>query len=157
MLWIVFALMTVVSWGLYGPLLNKGAIGFEHNRIKAFLFVGVAYFLVAVLLPALILAVKGEGFVFKPDGIKWSLIAGSMGAIGALTLLFALSNNPLTQQKQPAMAAAQVMSVVFAGAPIVAAVFGIVNNPPKNGLSWGFIAGLVLAAAGGALVTLFKP
>lgn len=161
--WILFALCTVVCWGLYGGLLNWGAIGFEHNRMKAFLFVGLAYFLVAVIGPVVYIAVEGKGWDFHPQGIKWSLIAGIAGAVGAFTLLFALNLHPLTADKKPALAASQVMSLIFAGAPIIAAGFAIAvslsNRKPGVDFSINpmFILGLVLAAAGGALVTLFKP
>lgn len=156
--WSLFALMTVVSWGVYGAFLNKGAVGFEHDRIKAFLFVGVAYFLVAVLVPLAYIAVRGTGFDFlkHPEGVKWSLIAGTVGAIGALTVLFALSANP---EKGP-IAASQVMSLVFAGAPIVAALYGIyvkMQTTASMEIKPLFIVGLLLGAAGGALVTFFKP
>ena len=159
--WSIFALMTVFTWGIYGAFLNKGAMGFEHDRIKAFLFVGVAYFLVAVLVPLIIIAVNGSGFDFMkhPEGIKWSLIAGIMGAIGALTVLFALS--AATKGGTPApVAASQVMSLVFAGAPIVAALYGIyikMQTTEIKSINPIFIIGLLLGAAGGALVTLFKP
>lgn len=156
--WAVYALMTVVAWGVYGAFLAKGAEGFEGNRIKAFLFVGIAYLLVAVLAPVVYIAVDGSGFDFgkHPEGIKWSLIAGTMGAIGALTVLFALNSNP---ERGP-VAASQVMSLVFAGAPVVAAVYGLVLKYQAGKLTAinpVFIVGLILAAAGGALVTLFKP
>ena len=48
---------------------------------------------------------------------------------------------------QPAV----VMSIIFAGAPIVNAVVSLSLHPPKGGfggLSWQFYAGIVLAAAG---------
>ena len=51
-LWMAFALMTVVSWGLYGVFLHMGQVGMgdpENGRYKAFLMVGVAYVLIAVL------------------------------------------------------------------------------------------------------------
>ena len=54
-LWLVFALMTVASWGLYGIFLHMGQTGMKdpvNGRYKAFLMVGVAYVLVAVLAPA---------------------------------------------------------------------------------------------------------
>jgi drug/metabolite transporter (DMT)-like permease len=160
-MWAVFALMTVLTWGLYGAFLNKGAVGFDHDRMKAFLFVGVAYFLIAVLGPLILIAVNGKEpkWEFKPEGIKLSLFAGSLGAIGALTVLIALNTHPLTAEKQPAMAASQVMSLVFAGAPIVAAIYGIVTRKAQGelNLDWRFITGLVLAASGGAMVTIFKP
>src|SRR5437762_1649924 len=114
-MWVAFALMTVLTWGVYGALLNWGAIGFEHNRIKAFLFVGVAYFLIAVLAPLIYLIATGQGFNFASAGIKWSLLAGTAGALGALTVLFALNMNPLSAQKGGGpLAASQVMSLVFA-------------------------------------------
>ena len=154
--WLGFALMTVVSWGLYGAFLGRGAKGFDHDRMKAFLFVGVAYFLVAIIGPLVVIGVRGKGFDLfsQPEGLKWSLIAGTVGALGALTVLFALNSHPI----QSPTGASQVMSVVFAGAPIVAAIYGLAFRPAGlTGLDWRFVLGLVLAASGGALVTLFKP
>ena len=40
MTWLIFALMTVAAWGVYGIFLHKGAIGMgdpENGRYKAFL------------------------------------------------------------------------------------------------------------------------
>src|SRR5258708_4586337 len=157
--WIAFALMTVVAWGLYGGLLNWGSQGFEHNRIKAFLFVRGAYLPTALLLPPICLVVRGDKMDFfdKPDGVKWSLIAGVMGSLGAFTVLFALSNHPLTAAKQPQVAASVVMAVVFAGAPIVAALFGILTRTAKTDLKLPplFIFVLFLSPPGGSLVSLF--
>lgn len=157
-MWVAYALVTVLCWGLYGAFLHKGAIGFGMDRMKAFLFVGIAYFLIAVLAPLALIAIKGQDpkWEFKPEGIKLSIFAGALGAVGALTVLLALSYHPI---KSPA-AASQVMSLVFAGAPVVAAIYGLILKPPEGGLSSldpKFVAGLVLAAAGGCLVTLFKP
>ena len=56
----MFALMTVASWGVYGIMLHSGQLGMndaENGRYKAFLWVGIAYFLVAVLAPLAILIV----------------------------------------------------------------------------------------------------
>ena len=52
--WLIFALMTVACWGLYGIFLHAGQVGMadkELGRYKAFLFVGIAYFITAVLAP----------------------------------------------------------------------------------------------------------
>src|SRR5437867_983859 len=65
MSWLVFALMTVASWGLYGILLHTGqmAMGDPVNgRYKAFLFVGVAYLLTAVLAPLAVLIANGASW-----------------------------------------------------------------------------------------------
>ena len=54
---------------------------------------------------------------------------------------------------QPAV----VMSIIFAGAPIVNAVVALAIHPPAGGLSslrWQFVAGILLAAIGGTPVLL---
>lgn len=154
MSWLVFALMTVVSWGLYGILLHSGQLGMADpaaGRYKAFLFVGIAYFLTAVLAPLVVLKVSGASWSFPARGMLWSLLAGIVGAIGAFCVLLAFG-----AKGSPAV----VMTIVFAGAPIVNAVTAIVLHPPAGGwasLRWQFVAGLFLAALGGGLVTLYKP
>lgn len=154
MSWLAFALLTVACFGVYGNFLHSGQLGMSdpvHGRYKAFLFVGVAYFLVAVLAPATLLLVKGATFSFPAKGMGWSLLAGVAGAIGAFGILLAFG-----AKGTPAV----VMSIVFAGAPIVNAVHSLMAHPPAGG--WGsikpqFFLGILLAAVGGCLVTLYKP
>jgi len=152
--WLGFALLTVATWGVYGVLLHKGqmAMGDPVNgRYKAFLFVGIAYFLVAVLAPAAMLLAKGASWKFPLDGAGWSLIAGIAGAIGAFGVLLAFG-----AKGSPAV----VMAIVFAGAPIVNAIVALLSHPPAGGwlaIRWPFFLGILLAAAGGCLVTLFRP
>jgi hypothetical protein len=154
MTWLAFALMTVVSWGVYGVLLHTGQMSMGdpvNGRYKAFLFVGIAYFLTAVLAPLAVLVMNGASWNMPVKGMTWSLIAGIAGAVGAFAVLLAFG----AQGKPPV-----VMSIVFAGAPIVNAVVAIAMHPPHGGLSairWQFVAGLVLAAVGGCLVTLYRP
>lgn len=152
--WLLFALLTVVSWGVYGILLHTGQLGMGdpiNGRYKAFLFVGLAYFLTAVLAPLLLLALSGANWNYPIKGMAWSLIAGIAGAIGAFGVLlaFGAKGNPAT-----------VMTIVFAGAPVVNAIVALALHPPAGG--WGtvrapFWIGIVLAVTGGALVTKFKP
>ena len=152
--WLVFALMTVVSWGLYGAFLHTGQVGMAdpvNGRYKAFLFVGLAYFLTAVLAPLLVLKLQGAAWSFPAKGALWSLLAGTVGATGAFCVLLAFG-----AKGTPAV----VMTIVFAGAPIVNALYSIVLHPPAGGwagIRWQFYIGLLLAALGGGLVTLYKP
>jgi drug/metabolite transporter (DMT)-like permease len=154
MAWLLFALLTVVSWGVYGVFLHTGQVAMSdpvNGRYKAFLFVGIAYFLTAVLAPLVMLVVSGASWNFPPKGAWWSLLAGIVGAIGAFGVLLAFG-----AKGTPAV----VMSIVFAGAPIVNAIVALMLHPPAGG--WGaikpqFYLGIVLAAAGGCLVTFFKP
>ena len=50
MVWVIFAVGAVLSWGICGPALHKGQTQLG-NPLKALLCVGVAYFLTGVLVP----------------------------------------------------------------------------------------------------------
>ena len=153
-LWLTFALLTVATWGLYGVLLHTGQVTMGdpvNGRYKAFLWVGIAYFLIAVLGPLAMLVLKGSDWGMPGKGIAWSLLAGTSGAIGAFCVLLAFG-----AKGQPAV----VMSIIFAGAPIVNAVVALSIHPPAGGFSslrWQFVVGILLAALGGTMVTLYKP
>ena len=152
--WLLFSLSTVACWGLYGVFLHSGQVGMNdplHGRYKAFLCVGVAYFVTAILAPAAMLWIKGASWSFARGGVGWSLLAGTVGAAGAFGVLLAFG-----AKGTPAV----VMSIVFAGAPVVNAVYSLAQHPPAGGwktLPWPFVLGMLLAAAGGCLVTLYKP
>src|SRR2546423_1966572 len=158
MTWLVFAMLTVVSWGVYGVFLHTGQTSMGGGpdpsvaRYKAFLFVGLAYFLTAVLAPLFLLMLKGAAWSgYTAKGMSWSLIAGVVGALGAFGVLLAFGAGG-----KPGV----VMSIVFAGAPVVNAVYSLYLHPPAGGLSKvpaPFYLGIALAALGGFLVTYFKP
>src|SRR5438445_764229 len=152
--WLVFALMTVVTWGVYGVFLHTGQMGMKdavNGRYKAFLFVGLAYFLTAVLAPLAVLLFRGADWNYPRSGMLWSLVAGIAGAVGAFCVLLAFG-----AKGTPAV----VMSIVFAGAPVVNALVAILQHPPSGGfgsIKPQFFLGIILAALGGCLVTLYKP
>ncbi len=152
--WLAFALMTVASWGVYGVLLHMGQLNMGdpvNGRYKAFLFVGIAYFLTAVLAPLVVLAMNGASWNMPMAGMGWSLVAGIAGAIGAFAVLLAFG-----AKGQPAV----VMAIVFAGAPVVNSIVAIATSPPEGGIGMikpQFWLGILLAATGGLLVTLYRP
>jgi hypothetical protein len=154
MTWLAFALLTVFTWGVYGIFLHTGQVNMQdpvHGRYKAFLFVGLAYFLVAVIAPLLMLVLTGANWSYPVGGMAWSLIAGIVGAVGAFGVLlaFGAKGNP-----------AVVMTIVFAGAPVVNAIIAMAQNPPEGGwcsVPVPFWVGLICAVVGGGLVTKFKP
>lgn len=154
MTWLIFALMTVVSWGLYGVFLHSGQMGMSdpvNGRYKAFLFVGIAYLITAVVGPAIMLIVNGATWSMPAKGMGWSLLAGTVGALGAFCVLLAFGAKGTPNV---------VMSIVFAGAPVVNAIVALALHPPADGfgaMRWQFIAGILLAALGGFLVTKYKP
>ncbi len=72
MSWLVFALMTVVSWGLYGIFLHSGQSAMRdpaNALFKSFLFVGLAYFLTAVLAPLAMLVTRKADWNFPAAGM----------------------------------------------------------------------------------------
>ncbi len=156
--WLFFALGTVATWGLYGIFLHTGQVGMadpENGRYKAFLFVGVAYFITAVLAPLAMLWFKGATWSFPGKGLRLSLLAGTVGAAGAFFVLLALGAG-IKHGTGPSV----IMSIVFAGAPVVNAIVALSIHPPKGG--WAaipipFYIGILLAATGGCMVTVFKP
>jgi hypothetical protein len=157
MTWLLFAMMTVVAWGVYGAFLHTGQTAMGGGdpaiaRYKAFLFVGLAYFLTAVLAPLALLLLKGAAWSgYTGRGMAWSLLGGIVGAIGAFGVLLAFGAGG-----RPG----PVMSIVFAGAPVVNAFYTLWLHPPAGGwsaLRWQFILGVLLAALGGCLVTFYKP
>ena len=160
--WLTWALLTVLCWGVYGVILHKGRgympMGPEtpHAGLKAFLFVCLAYALIGVATMALLKA-RGSNWSFTSQGVQWSLIAGAAGAGGAFTLVLALG---AASQIYKGAAAAAVMPIVFAGAPVVNTIVAMALHPPEGGLKSlppQFVLGCVLAASGAFLVAKYAP
>ena len=153
-LWLGYALLTVLFWGLYGVFLHSGqmAMGDPANgRYKAFLVVGIAYFLTAVVSPLVLLFFNDASWAFSGKGIAYSLAAGIVGAGGAFCVLLAFGSGGT-----PSV----VMSIIFAGAPVINAFVALTLHPPSGGLKairFPFVLGILLAAVGGFLVTQYKP
>ncbi|MDA1264460.1 MAG: hypothetical protein O2816_05200 [Planctomycetota bacterium] len=152
-LWLAYAFITVAAWGLYGNFLHSGQVAMadpNQGRYKAFLWVGIAYVLVAILAPTFMIWRSGVSWSMPASGIRLSLFAGILGATGAFgaLLAFGAGGKPW-----------YVMSIIFAGAPVVNAVAALTMHPPKGGFSamrWQFYVGIILAASGGALVARYK-
>ena len=148
--WVFYVIVTIICWGLYVPTVHHGQLGFGEQRgsFRAFMFVGLAYLVMAVATLLYLLVSKAEPLVFAARGVTLSTIAGVLGALGALGILFALQygGKPWT-----------VVPLVFAGAPIVATFGGLVWDRSKLPTDPRFYAGIVLAACGAAMVLRFKP
>jgi outer membrane protein assembly factor BamB len=147
MSWIFFVVGAVLSWGLYGPVLHKGQVALG-NPLRAFLFVGVAYFLVAVLVPLVSLASQGQLKGFTTAGVTTSTLAGVLGALGAVCVIYAFraGGTPLW-----------VMPLVFAGAPVVNVIYSLWQHPPKTAPNPMLYLGFLMAATGAYLVLHYKP
>lgn len=147
--WIIFVIGAVLSWGAYVPTIHAGQMALNKGALRAFLFVGLAYCITAVIVPAILIYVfNKEPAEFTTKGMGISTLAGVFGAAGALCVILALKfgGTPLT-----------VPPLVFCGAPIVASVIGMILHKPANPPSPMFYVGLIMAAVGAGLVLRFKP
>jgi uncharacterized membrane protein YhhN len=147
MSWIVFVAGAVLSWGLYGPALHKGQVALG-NPLRALLCVGLAYFLIGVLVPVAALGAQGELKGFSGPGVLSATAGGTLGALGAVCIIWAFRSggSPL-----------YVMPLVFAGAPVINVLYTVWQHPPKAAPSPMLYVGFLLAALGGYLVLHYKP
>jgi hypothetical protein len=112
------------------------------------LCVGIAYFLIAVLVPAAALTQQGEWRNFTVTGTATATIAGALGALGAvcITYAFRAGGTPFI-----------VMPLVFGGAPVINVLASMVIHPPKVAPSPMLFVGFLLAAVGAGMVLYFRP
>ena len=143
-----FALLTVLCWGSYGPVLHHGKSGMDKNSWAQLLCVGISYFVVAVIVPMYVLKSKGEQGKWSTGGVKWGLAAGALGAFGALGIITAL-----TQGGSPAY----VMPIVFGCAPVVNTFVSMYMTKLFKETTPAFYLGIILVALGACGVFAFKP
>ena len=147
MSWIALAASAAFSWGLYGASLHKGQTELG-NPMRAMLCVGVAYFLIAVLVPVVALTSQGEWRNFTLSGTATATLAGSLGALGAvcITYAFRAGGTPFL-----------VMPLVFGGAPLINVITAVILHPPKTAPSPMLYLGFLVTALGAGMVLYFRP
>ena len=118
------------------------------SRLRPFLCVGLAYFLIAVILPTLLLLKWQEPGEFTFNGSLWSLAGGAAGALGALGIIMAFNfgGKPIF-----------VMPLVFGGAPVINTFVSVIRAGNYGELHAMFYAGLIVVAAGAVTVLIFAP
>ncbi len=149
-LWPVFVLLTIICWGAYVPMIHNGQLSFapKNNALRAFMCVGFAYFLLSAGILVWVFFTKVEPLEWTQRGVTVSTLAGLLGAVGALGIVFAMMHGG-----RPVF----VAPVVFAGAPIVNTLVSMLWHKPANPPHPMFFIGIVLAAVGASLVLKFKP
>lgn len=150
--YVLFVLMTIVFWGIYAPILHQGQVHMgsagKLSRIEPLICVGIAYFMVAVLVPTVVLFTKGEAGRWSISGFIWSFIAGVVGSLGAVGMVIAMENNG-----NPVY----VVPLVFGGAPVVNTIVTMLMNRSLRKANVLFYLGILLVAVGGAGIMFFKP
>jgi hypothetical protein len=149
LLWVALATaLTAFSWGVYGPVLHKGQSAMGGSKLRPLICVGLAYFLIAVLLPIAVLTQFPESGDWNFSGTVWSLAAGAAGAVGALGIIMAFNfgGKPV-----------YVMPLVFGGAPVINTFVALVTAKEVGEVSPLFYAGLIVVAVGAVTVLVFAP
>jgi hypothetical protein len=145
--WMIFVAGAVLSWGAYGALLHQGQTELG-NPLKALLCVGIAYFLIGVLVPLGALAAQGGLSGFNATGFATATGAGALGAIGAVCIIWSFRTGGLPFY---------VMPLVFGGAPLVNVIVTALIHPPKSAISPWLYVGFLLASGGAAMVLYNRP
>jgi hypothetical protein len=145
---VLFTVMTALAWGAYGPTLHKGQMAMAGSRLRPLICVGVSYFLIAVLVPLLMLSFTPTTSEITFGGAFWSLLGGAAGAIGALGIIMAFNfgGKPV-----------YVMPLVFGGAPVINTFASIMQAGTYDQIGPVFYAGLLLVIGGAVTILVFAP
>lgn len=147
-----FVALTIFCWGVYGPVLHEGQhlMGTDAapSSLRPLICVGIAYFVIAVVFPLIILRMKGEKGRWTASGFIWSFAAGAAGALGALGIIlaFKFKGSPVF-----------VMPLVFGLAPVVNTFVTMLMSGTLKQASLLFYIGVLVVAVGAAGVMYFKP
>lgn len=180
--WLVYVALAGLSWGTYVPIIFFGGSelgGKPASRIMAILCVGVAYFVIGVLVP-IGLFVSGQqkwGDVsLTKSGVSFACLAGVAGAVGAICVIFATKS--AMDAGKAAQAAAQaaggtfdpttykmyIAPLIFGLAPVINTLVSLIWHPkPGEPFHFGFkmpspllVVGIVLVGLGAGLVLYSK-
>lgn len=130
------------------PPAEQPATSKHPALLRPFVCVGLAYFLIAVIVPAFWLHYFGEKGEWTITGLIWSLAGGALGAIGALGIIlaFKFGGKPI-----------YVMPLVFGGAPVINAFLTIYLAGRIKEIGPWFLAGLIMVVLGAVTVLLSGP
>jgi len=141
--------LTAMCWGSYGTILHHGQAHLGKSPIKALICVGLAYLVIAVIIPSAILAMQGKlwgDWTFS--GFSWSFVAGAVGTFGALGIIIAMMNKGKPEY---------VMPLVFGLAPIVNTIIALTVHKLWDNTGPLFYAGIILVVVGAVTVLIARP
>ena len=172
--WWGYVILAGLSWGTYVPIIFYGGTelttrpGTIGGRLASILCVGVAYFLMAVVIPVVMMSLRDDAKPeWKANGLIFSGLAGVMGAVGAICVIFASKaavDAAKLQGVNPATYRIYIAPLIFCLAPMINTVMSLVWHP-KPGDPWHFgfemptwhlPVGILLVAAGVFLVLYSK-
>ena len=138
--WLAFVAGAVLSWGVYGAMLHQGQVKLG-SPMRALLCVGVAYFLIGVLVPVVALFAQGQGLRgFNAAGHDARRPSPARSARSARCAS--------SSRSAPAALPTYVMPLVFGGAPLVNVLYTMSTHPPKTAPSPMLYVGFLVTAVG---------
>ena len=160
--WLIYVGLAGLCWGTYVPLIAFGGKELK-SRYGAFLCVGVAYVIVAILLPVgrfVLDFEKWPDFSAKMTGTTFATLAGVAGAIGALCVIFA---NAAASKPEDRI---YIAPLIFSLAPVINTLVSLIWHPTSDSPAsfslthkspgWELYVGILLVAIGAGLVLYSK-
>lgn len=152
---ILFAVATACCWGMYGPTIGNAQVKVPPpngwSPFKPYVFIGVAYLVLAIIGGLIAMKFKGDTFSYSGEHFtpaKWGFLAGLLGAAGALCLTTAMmvsKGNALL-----------VMPIVFGGAVSVTAIYSVIKHHGE-GIDPKLYLGIALVVVGVIIVARNTP
>jgi hypothetical protein len=134
---IIFALLTGLFWGTYGPALGE-ARKLEKSAFKPYVMIGVAYLVWGIVGGLIGMQATGAAFTYSAGGAFWGFTAGSLGAFGALTLTLAMFTGGTAMPQV-------VMPIVFGTAVSITAITSVIQTKASfNPWLWLGIVGMAV-------------
>lgn len=176
-MWLVYVALAGLAWGTYVPIIFFGGNELSakpgpSGRFMAILCVGIAYFLIGVVLPVVMFAtgwlgVKWGDVNFKASGLTFASLAGVAGAVGAICVIFATTEAMKAARQAslpPATYKVYIAPLIFGLAPVINVLVSMVWHPrPGDPFhfdleipGWKLWVGIILVGAGAALVLFSK-
>jgi hypothetical protein len=159
--WLLYVLMAGICWGTYVPMIAFGGRNLG-SRYVAFLCVGIAYVLIAVLVPLIRIVMGLDAIKWdKPAGLTFATLAGVAGALGALGVIFASAAASKGDQ-------IYIAPLIFGLAPVINTIVSLLWHPdlktgsvfnfhlPEAMPGWKLLLGIVLVGVGAGLVLFAK-
>ncbi|HEY2784809.1 MAG TPA: hypothetical protein VGJ05_07520 [Fimbriiglobus sp.] len=183
--WWGYVIGAGLAWGTYVPLVFFGGSVLSQvnaagapigmgGRLASILCVGVAYFLLAVVVPVVLMAVRDDATPqWKTTGLVFSALAGVAGAIGAICVIFAskaaMAAGAEVKKLNPDFDVSSyrilIAPMIFSLAPIINTLVSFVWHPKAGEPlrfvmpempGWKLLAGILLVAVGTFLVLYSK-
>ncbi len=170
--WLLDVGLAGLAWGAYVPIIFYGGLelgGKPNDRLMAVLCVGVAYFVIGVMMPLIAFFTGWQAWpAVNSTGLVFSGLAGVAGAVGAICVIFATKSAVEAGMGLPTpdrnAYKVYIAPLIFGLAPVINVLVSMLWHPERgepfhfglkmpHPLLW---VGIILVGAGAVLVLYSK-